>query len=75
MRRLARAPRLEIADEDLLRVLRAAGRPLLAPELRAALGIDPEIPRERVSKILGDAAARGIIERTGQRRGTRYSAT
>ncbi|MEV4420902.1 hypothetical protein AB0L40_13115 [Patulibacter sp. NPDC049589] len=70
-----RAPRLEIADEDLVRVLRAAGKPLLAPELRAALGIDSETPRERFSKILGDAAARGVIERTGQRRGTRYSAT
>lgn len=70
----ARDPRLPVTDDQLLEVLRDAGRPLLAPEIRAALQIDPETDRRIVSDILGDAVERGVILRTGQRRGTRYAA-
>ncbi|CAB4939314.1 unannotated protein [freshwater metagenome] len=70
----AGAPALKVTDEQLLRVLRDAGEPLLAPEIRAALNIDPGTDRRVVSALLGDAVERGVIQRTGQRRGTRYAA-
>lgn len=70
----ARAPRLQVTDDQLLEVLRAADRPLLAPEIRAALQIDPGTDRRVVSDLLSDAVDRGVIQRTGQRRGTRYAA-
>lgn len=66
---------LEVADEDLLRVLRDADGPLLAPQIRVALGIPPEVPRQHLSGLLADAIGRGLVVKTGQRRGTRYTAT
>lgn len=61
-----------INDDALLEVLQAAPEPMYVSELRQALGIPDDVARERVSKALGAAIDRGVIVRTGQRRGTRY---
>lgn len=46
---------------------------LSASEVRAALSIEADVPAATVTRFLGDAVARGVIKRTGERRGTRYS--
>lgn len=63
-----------IDDEDLARALRAAGRPLMVSELRAALEVPGDVSADVVRRVLDRARDRGVITRTGARRGTRYSA-
>jgi chromosome segregation ATPase len=69
-----RSPALKIDDERLLRVLRDAGEPLSAGELRKALDIDTDVPAAQVTRLLGDAVERDVITRAGERRATRYAA-
>jgi hypothetical protein len=63
-----------ISDEELLGALRDLGEPASAPQLRAALGVDPDVPAGNVTRLVTDAVERGVLARTGQRRGTRYTA-
>lgn len=64
--------RFAIADRALLGALRAGGRPLMVSEIRSALDIPEDVSADVMRRILDDARGRGIIARTGQRRGTRY---
>lgn len=68
-----RAAQVLVADEDLIRVLQAASEPLYVPELRQKLRVPHDVSRQRMSTALNDAIARGVIVKTGQRRGTRYA--
>jgi hypothetical protein len=65
---------LGVSDDQLVQALRAASKPLEATEIREATGIPADAPGHTVSKFLTSAAERGIVIRTGQRRGTRYTA-
>jgi hypothetical protein len=67
------ASALVVVDEQLVDVLRRADGPLYVSELRRALEIPEDVPRERVSSQLNAAIDRGVIVKTGQRRGTRYA--
>jgi hypothetical protein len=73
-RRQWRVADLGVTDDELVQALRSAAQPLAAPELREAVGIPADAPSHTVSKFLADASERGVVVRTGQRRGTRYSA-
>lgn len=69
----ARRRSVDIADDVLLSALITAGRPLTSRELRKILGIDPEVPGHHVTRMLNRALASGVIQRTGNRQGARYS--
>lgn len=73
-RRRGRTAALEVDDERLVGVLRDAGEPLSAGELRKVLEIDPDVPAAQVTRLFGDAVERGAITRSGERRATRYAA-
>jgi hypothetical protein len=61
-----------IDDGQLVAALREAGRPLMVSELRAALQIPQDVSADVVRRVLDNARGRGVITRTGERRGTRY---
>jgi hypothetical protein len=63
-----------ISDDELLRALSEFDEPASVSELRTALRVDPDVRAEKVTRLLGDAVKRGVLVRTGERRGTRYSA-
>lgn len=69
----ARQRSLDIPDDVLIGALDTAGRPLTSRELRQVLGIDPEVPGHHVTRMLNRALASGVLQRTGNRQGTRYS--
>ncbi|CAB4897436.1 unannotated protein [freshwater metagenome] len=60
-------------DQKLVAALTSCDDGMQVAKIRAALQIPEGVSRERVTKALNDAIARGVISRTGQRRATRYT--
>lgn len=67
------ATAFSITDDDLVAALKRAREPLLVGALRQALSVPEDVSRQRVARVLVSAVERGVIARTGQRGGTRYS--
>lgn len=70
----ARRRSVDIPDDVLAAALNDAGRPLSSRELRKVLGIEPTVPGHHVTRMLNRALASGVIHRTGERQGARYTA-
>ncbi|MCT2582363.1 AAA domain-containing protein [Actinophytocola gossypii] len=63
------ATRTVVTDEDRARVLHAAGRQALTNEIvRDLLGVDADAARTTLAAMV----AEGLLDKQGQRRGTRY---
>ncbi len=63
---------LGIDDAALIGALKRAGKPASISTLRELLDVPETVGRERVRAVLGDAADRGVIGRSGVRGGVRY---
>lgn len=67
-------PDVDVSPEDLIAYLKKAGEPKSAAEIRDALGIDTDVPGNKVSVFLSGLVETEQIGKQGEKRGTRYFA-
>lgn len=72
--RRGRLPDVNVSPDDVIAYLKRSEEPKSAAEIREGLGIDPDVPGNKVSIFLGGLVETEQIGKQGEKRGTRYLA-